>query len=76
MECGGYQGLRVYVLQTLSNPPDIDQTILAVDKLLAHHDAAIHQEVVIQNGLVDSISLKNSYSAASSLILLKSPSCP
>ncbi|KAA1085144.1 hypothetical protein PGTUg99_000540 [Puccinia graminis f. sp. tritici] len=29
---------------------DIDQTILAVDKLLAHHDAAIHQEVVIQNG--------------------------
>ncbi|EFP79555.1 uncharacterized protein PGTG_05876 [Puccinia graminis f. sp. tritici CRL 75-36-700-3] len=31
----------------------IDQTILAVDKLLAHHDAAIHQEVVIQNGSVD-----------------------
>ncbi|KAA1066047.1 hypothetical protein PGT21_019274 [Puccinia graminis f. sp. tritici] len=29
---------------------NIDQTILAVDKLLAHHDAAIHQEVVIQNG--------------------------
>ncbi|PLW50127.1 hypothetical protein PCASD_01797 [Puccinia coronata f. sp. avenae] len=29
---------------------NIDQTILAVDKLLAHHDAAIHQEIAIQNG--------------------------
>ncbi|KAH9441568.1 hypothetical protein MJO28_008484 [Puccinia striiformis f. sp. tritici] len=29
---------------------NIDATILTVDKLLAHHDAAVHQEVVIQNG--------------------------
>lgn len=29
---------------------NIERTILEVDKLLAHHDAAIHQQVVIQNG--------------------------
>lgn len=29
---------------------NIDKTISAVDKLLAHHDAAMHQEIVIQNG--------------------------